>query len=553
MKGKKFNKNFQGKSEKKGRFPGKFQDKKRPVDRAPAVRATISEAIRSDNEGKSFILQGIVEKISQTPGPTIFVINDGTGTLSLKAFAGAGVRAFPEIEEQNAVKAEVTIESFRDELEGEVQYLKKLTSEEHSTFIEHLKKIEIERAKIHPPEFLIEDKILDKLRDKFIDAATQIRLAVIQNRPIIIRHHNDADGYSSGFALEKAVLPLIEEQHGGGKSAWEFYMRAPSQAPFYEIDDSIRDTAMSLRNEAKFSNKMPLVIIADNGSSEEDLFGIQQGKVHGIDFIVVDHHVLGDKDVISKEVLVHINPFLVDESGEQFSAGMLCSELSRFINPKVENVEQIAAMAGLADRIKNLSAIKQYLDLSEKKGYDRKMLQNIASVIDFVSAKLRFMEAREYIEILFGEPMERQKKLISLMSPYISNLESRGLEMGKKFAKIEKLGNVTLQTIMLEESFPGFGFYPKPGKVIGMLHDNLQEEKNLDSVVSVGILSSAMTIRATDKANFSVHELIKYLNKKLPEAFASGGGHKNAGAINFLPATQSQVLKETKEFIKKLV
>ena len=42
-------------------------------------------------------------------------------------------------------------------------------------------------------------------------AATQIRLAVIQDRPIIVRHHNDCDGYSSGFALERAIIPLIEK------------------------------------------------------------------------------------------------------------------------------------------------------------------------------------------------------------------------------------------------------------------------------------------------------------------------------------------------------
>jgi len=548
MKGKRFNKNFS----KKGKFPGKFQDKKRSIARAPAVKATISEAIGSDNEGKSFFLTGIVEKISQTPGPTIFVINDGTGTLSLKAFAGAGARAFPEIEESDAIKTQITIESFRDELEGEVSSLKKLSESEHKEFLEYLKKIELERAKISPPEFMIKDKILDKLKDKFIDAATQIRLAIIQNRPIIIRHHNDTDGYSSGFSLEKAILPLIEEQHGGGKSAWEFYMRAPSQAPFYEIDDSIRDTANSLRNEAKFSNKMPLVIIADNGSSGEDLFGIQQGKVHGIDFIVVDHHVLGDEDVISSEVLVHINPFLVDESGEHFSAGMLCAELSRFINPKIENNEQIAAMAGLADRTKNPEAINQYLFLASKKGYDKSLLGKISSVLDFVSTRLRFMEAREYIEVLFGEPIDKQKKLVNLMAPHIQNLESRGLEIGKSFANIEKIGSVTLQTIDMEKSFPGFGFYPRPGIVINMLHDNIQTEKKLDSVVSIGIMSTAMTMRATDPAGFSVHDLIKYLNKKIPDAFVTGGGHKNAGAINFVPARKEEILKEAKSYIRSL-
>jgi len=39
-----------------------------------------------------------------------------------------------------------------------------------------------------------------------------------------------------------------------------------------------RDTATSLRNVAKFSNKMPLVVITDNGSTPEDLLGIQTWK-----------------------------------------------------------------------------------------------------------------------------------------------------------------------------------------------------------------------------------------------------------------------------------
>lgn len=83
---------------------------------------------------------------------------------------------------------------------------------------------------------------------------------------------------------------MIEKEHGSEKASYEFFLRAPSQAPFYEIDDSIRDTATSLRNVAKFSNKMPLIIITDNGSTPEDLFAIKQGKIHGAEFIVVDHH-----------------------------------------------------------------------------------------------------------------------------------------------------------------------------------------------------------------------------------------------------------------------
>ena len=224
----------------------------------------ISE-LNEDKIDMNFILTGIVDRIVQTGGPTVFYISDGTGSIAIKSFEGAGVRAHSNIVEGDLIKAEVSIGEFQDELEGEVSRLYKLADEEKKDFSERIRKLERKRAEITPPEFMVKTIILDKLKERYIKAAIEIRLAIIQNRPIIIRHHNDTDGYSSGFSLERAILPLIKEQHTSVKAAWEFYTRAPCAAPFYEIDDSIRDTSTSLRNEAKFSNKMPLIIIADNG------------------------------------------------------------------------------------------------------------------------------------------------------------------------------------------------------------------------------------------------------------------------------------------------
>ncbi len=495
-------------------------------------------------------VRGVVNKIIQTGGPTIFVITDGTGNLSLKGFVGPGERAYPEIKEGDSVRAVVFVGEFQGEVEGEIKSISKLSESEHLDYLKKLEDLQIDRARIEPPEFLVKTKILEKLRDRFIEAATQIRLAVIQDRPIIVRHHNDCDGYSSGFALERAILPLIVKQHNSVKAPWEFFLRAPCQAPFYEIDDSIRDTANSLRNVAKFSNKMPLVIIADNGSSEEDLMAIKQGKVHGADFIVIDHHGF-DEDVISDEVLVHINPFLVDESGAEISAGMLCVELARFINPEVKNVSQIAAMSGYADRI-DLAAddvMEKYLKIAESEGYTKELLADIALVIEYVSAKVRFMEVREYIEVLFGEPREQQKKLVGLMAPYIRNMDKKGLAIGMSNSKQERLNNVMLQTVDIDKTFPGFGFFPKPGRAIGLVHDEYQKVSGERSVVTIGVMNTAVTIRATDEANFSVHELKKYIEKKLPEAFVEGGGHKNAGALSFLPYKRDEVVELIREFV----
>jgi len=504
--------------------------------------------ITATNKGQSFSVSGNVDRIVQTGGPTIFYVSDGTATLALKAFEGAGVRSYPDIEVDDVIEASITIEEFNGELEGEVKRLKKIVEDEKEEFLKKLAKIEKERAKVNVIPFLVQSSILDKLKDLIIQAATEIRLAIIQNRPIIIRHHNDTDGYSSGYALERAILPLITKQHTSVKSAWEFYTRAPCNAPMYEIDDSIRDTAHSLAAVAKFSNRMPLVIIVDTGSGEEDLLGIQQGKVHGIDFIVVDHHLF-EEDVISKEVLVHINPFLVGESGSKFSAGMLCTELARFINP-VENIIQIPAMAGMADRTDNPEVIKAYVHLAEKKGYNKELLGDIATVIDFVSSKLRFMEAREYIEVLFGEPMEKQRALVNLLAPYIKNLELKGLKIAETAVKIEEIKGLTLQVLDIENTFSR-GFYPKPGRCTSLIHDSIQEKKKIKKVVTLGCMNDAITIRASEDANFSVQEVINYLNKHIPQAFVEGGGHKNAGSIRFVPVKQKEVMELIRKYLKE--
>jgi RecJ-like exonuclease len=137
------------------------------------------------------------------------------------------------------------------------------------------------------------------------------------------------------------------------------------------------------------------------------------------------------------------------------------------------------------------------------------------------------------------------------MAPYIRELDKKGLKIGKSNSKQEKIGSVTLQTINIEETFPGFGFFPKPGRSVSLVHDDYQKESGVKALVTAGIMNTAITLRATDEANFSVHELLKYLNKKLPNAFVNGGGHKNAGSLNFLPYMKEEVIQYMKEFISK--
>ncbi|MCK4997656.1 hypothetical protein KAS08_05100 [Candidatus Pacearchaeota archaeon] len=500
---------------------------------------------------KEAIVIGLVDKVVQTGGPTVFAMADGTGNLSLKGFIAPGERAYPEIDAGDYVEAIVKIDEFNGELEGNILKIKKRIGADEENLKKQIEHQQRQRAKVVNTDFMLEDPILEKLKDRFITAATEIRLAIIQSRPIIVRHHNDTDGYCSGYALERAIIPLIAAQHTAPKAAWEYFKRAPSTSPYYAIEDSIKDSSFALSNVAKFSNKMPLIIIADNGSGEEDLMAIQQAKVHGADIIVIDHHGF-DNDVISAEVLSHINPHLVEEEGSRISAGMLCAECARFINEKVENIIQVPALSGYADRIElaNPELVEKYLEIAKKDGYTKELLNEISLVIEYVSAKVRFMEVREYVGVLFGEPRAQQQKLVSLMAPHIRDLDKKGLAIGKASAQVEKLGNNTLQTIDIDKSFPGFGFFPKPGRSVGLMHDDLQKQTDVKALVSVGVMNTAMTFRATDAANFSVHGLIELLKEKLPNAFVEGGGHKNAGAINFIPRTKDEIYAIVREFVE---
>lgn len=500
---------------------------------------------------KSVVVQGLVDRVMQTGGPTVFVVSDGSGIMPLKAFISAGERAYPDIEEGDYIKAVISIEEFNGEIEGDIQNFFKKEGEGREKLEKVITKRLRDRARVDDKDCMIMSGILDKLKPSFIAAATEIRLAVLQSRPIIVRHHNDTDGYCSGFALERAIVPLIQKEHKGPKAAWEYFTRAPCVAPYYELADSIKDTANSLRAVAKFSNKMPLIIIADNGSTEEDLMGVLQAKIHGADIIVIDHHKF-EKDVISEHTLVHINPFLVGESGSSFSAGMLCAEIARFINNDVKNISQIPALAALADRIalENPKSVDDYLEIAKKEGYSKELLQDLELVIEFTSAKVRFMEVREYIEVLFGEPRDKQKKLVELMAPYIRNLDAKGLAIAKEHAVLEEVNGLTIQKIFIEETFPGFGFFPKPGRAVSLAHD-YQKNQGHKALISVGIMNTAMTLRATDEANFSVHGLIEFLKEKVPNAFVEGGGHKNAGSITFLPKSKDVIIELFNEFVKK--
>ena len=96
------------------------------------------------------------------------------------------------------------------------------------------------------------------------NAAKSIRRAILDGRSILVRHHADADGICAGVAIEKAVVPLLNEANNNSDAEWHYFKRAPSKAPFYEIEDVVKDLSFGLEDVERHGQKLPLIVLLDN-------------------------------------------------------------------------------------------------------------------------------------------------------------------------------------------------------------------------------------------------------------------------------------------------
>ena len=174
-------------------------------------RTLISEL--DESKGKIVRIDGQVQQIQQTSGPTIFIISDETGTTEIAAFDKAGERSYPEIELNDAVQVIGEVNEHGGKTQIESSSMIKL--DEESTRQLHKLIDDALNRKAQPQEvdFFVKSDVLNRLRPKMYEAAQRIRRAILDGRTILLRHHNDADGIVSGVAMEKAIVPLIQESN----------------------------------------------------------------------------------------------------------------------------------------------------------------------------------------------------------------------------------------------------------------------------------------------------------------------------------------------------
>ncbi len=511
------------------------------------------DAISANHVGQKFSFFCKIDKVFHVQNLAIFNLFDGTAILSAKKFSRDSKMLYPNISEGDAVMANLLIVENKGILEAEIIELEKLSEKKAEDVLKKIEKASgVNISEV--PHFLIESELLNRMEKMLLTAAALIKRALIESKPIIIRHHADCDGYTGAIAIERALLPLIIKQHKKDIAIRLYYKRSPSRAPFYEYSDALRDISFNLSDIERFAVKEPLILLIDCGSTFEDIQAIRHVKIYGAQVVVVDHHIPGEiiegKSAVDEFIDAHVNPYFAGGDAN-LTAGMIAAELARFVNKDVKNIDFLPAISGISDKSSS-AEFKKYCNLAEK-SFAFDYLKEIAECVDFNAYYMGSIEGRNIVNDLLGQDLEKQKKLIEIIKQEVDERKKEILKAIEKFAEKEQLNKKIL--VKLNVADIGFrGEAPLPGKITGMTHDLFLSKHLAEGfgIITLGISSDYVVFRVSSNVNFSLINLMAQLKKKMPYAGIHGGGHEHAGTIKFFPIVKKELLEEIYSYIKNL-
>jgi len=506
------------------------------VDHQPTV--TPIDALET---GETVTVEATVSQIKQTAGPTVFRCCDATGIVACTAFEDAGVRAYPDVELDDAVRVTGTVEEHEGSPQIEVEALARLTGEAADEVKERVDAGLEARAEPHDVDPLVEWDAFEKLRPDLRAVAKQLRRTVLDGRPIRVRHHADGDGMCASLPVQVALERFIRAVHDDDDAPRHLIKRLPSKAPYYEMEDVTRDLNFALEGRERHGQKLPLLLMLDNGSTEEDVPAYENLAHYDVPIVVVDHHH-PDPDAVDHLLDAHVNPYLVDED-YRITTGMMCVELARMIDPDMtEELRHVPAVAGLADRSK-AETMSDFVELADAEGYGREDLVRIGEALDYAAHWLRYSEGKTLVSDVLNvdcDDERRHEELVDFMADRAERDIDRQLAALDPHVEHERLDNdAHLYRVDLDDFAHRFT-YPAPGKTTGNLHDRKVEETG-DPVITIGYGPDFAVLRS-DGVRLDIPEMVAELDEEIVGGGVSGGGHLVVGSIKFVAGMRSDVI-----------
>jgi len=356
-----------------------------------------------------------------------------------------------------------------------------------------------------------------------------------------MRHHADGDGLCASVPLQVALERFIADHYEDGDAPQHLLKRLPSKAPYYEMEDVTRDLNFALEDRTRHGQKLPLLLMLDNGSTEEDTPAYRNLRHYDIPVVVVDHHH-PDPEAVEPLITEHVNPYLHDED-YRITTGMMCVELARMIAPDLtDDLQHVPAVAGLSDRSEG-EAMADYLALAEDKGYDEAALRDIGEALDYATHWLRYSSGEQLITDVLNvdcDDRDRHGELVDTLAEKAERDVDQQLDAAMEHVDHERLDNgAHLYRIDVDEHAYRFT-YPAPGKTTGEIHDAKVAETG-DPVITIGYGPDFAVLRS-DGVRLDIPRYVTELTEEVDGGGVSGGGHLVVGSIKFVKGMRGEVI-----------
>lgn len=330
------------------------------------------------------------------------------------------------------------------------------------------------------------------MKNHMLEFAKKLLRYKLENRFILLRSHNDADGFGAAVGISK-IFP--------------YAMKIIYPNPNYQLRDAIADISFLLNKTNS------ALILTDLGGNTESLQALNLLKVHGIEFLVIDHHPF--KSPTKERFLIS---WEYDNSGK-YTATYLTHELARILGYETDEFLHIGLVGDKSTLVESTEELK---------------MKSI--VVDFLTS---FTSDYNFIYTVMSSPNLYKEYEISAREKYteIANLieQSSYVQIGKI-----KIYFIDAEMIIKRIEFQS------TGKIASYILENAGE----DSVVIV-YNNSRYTIRIGEEAfklGVDTHKIMNSMADMIV-----GGGHLKAASFRFHNNNKKIVQHRILESIRKIV
>jgi len=508
-------------------------DSETEAEEAPALKRTTVDAIENQ-VGSVVRLEGEITGVRQTSGPTVFELRDETATVECAAFKEAGVRAYPAVELEDIVALEGEVERHNGDLQIETESLDILDGEARETVVDRLESALEQEARPEDVAPLADHDAVAAVEDGIGDAATAIRRAVMEARPVVVRHGATADGYVAGAAIERAVLPLIREKHTREDAEYHYFERRPLDGRVYDMDAATNDVTSMLEARDRHGEQLPLVVLVDAGSTVESADGYDLLSLYDAEALVIDDSRADDE--VADAVSVAVAPSLAGADVADVTSTSLATNVAAHVNDDVrDDLEHLPAVSYWED------TPEAYLDLAREAGYDETGVSERREAVALEAYYQSYKDKRELIiDLLFGDGEDSERPRDGDLAAHVSEqfrdkLETE-LETARENLTVEDVDGVTV-SVLDTDAFTHRYNFPTTILLLDALHRSERDQAETP-YVTLGVGDDELHVRATEDVN------VRDLGDAIAEAVPDGGVSVVGGAdghVEFLPGERDAV------------